>query len=773
MELLDNTPVQSKNINLKKEISKYLRNWYWILLSMLLFYTAARIYLRYAEPYYLSKTSLKLYESKNSSSALSDLKNLGMGVSGDEELKSETAVIISKPILVQVVENLGLNISYFNQGTIKETEMYNDAPVSVRLISVQNPKAFNGAVFIIEPSGKGGFKVTEGEHSGKVFSLNKPVEFSFGTLVVQNKAGFGFARPIKLIIQSTRNTVKNLENAISVSIPEEKGLIMELSLTGTVPEKSEDILNELTAQYNKDGIKDKNLEAQNTQDFINERLNVITEDLSGIENQKEGFKRQNNITDIETQANLALNNSNENTKQLIQYSTQLDLVNSIYKATSGDKLLPSNMGLSPLTENYISQYNELLLTRNKTLKQATGLNPSVIDLNKQVSEMKDVIRRNLQESKETLQLQIAHVQGQLNADRSKINKFPTQEKIFRSIDRQQGLKEQLYLYLLQKREENAITLQVATPKAKIVNPAYTLGKVKPNNKAITTGALAAGFLLPLLFLFVKYSLDTKVRSKEQVVSHIPDASVIAEIPVHEQENQIVKADDFSFFAESFRILTSNLKFMLRAKIEDGKGVILVTSTVKGEGKTTIAMNTALALAGKSKVLILGADIRNPQLHRFIDGKNVGLTDYLVSDSSSPETFVKNSGISKNLDVMFSGAIAPNPNDLLDMQKFDNMIAHLRSSYDYVVIDSAPVMLVSDSLHLIEVSDLVLYVVKSDFTEKEMLDFAAEFRANNKIGNIAYVLNNVKPENSRYGRKYGYGYYNDSPKKSFLKKLFGN
>ena len=533
---------------------------------------------------------------------------------------------------------------------------------------------------------------------------------------------------------------------------------MDLSLIGPVPQKSEDILNELAKQYIVDGVNDKNQEAQNTQDFINERLEIITEDLSGIEGEKERFKRTNQITNLEAQANIAVNNAEENTKVILTQSMQLDLINSVLSASAGNQLLPSGMGLPSGAESSIAEYNNLMLTRNRVLKQATSENPAVIEMNKQIASLKNLIRQNLMESRETLQLQIAQAQGQLNIAKGNISKFPTQEKMFRSIDRQQNLKEQLYLYLLQKREENAITLAVTAPKAKIINPAFTTGVVKPDRQQIMYGSLAAGLLLPLVFFFAANTLNTRVHTKLDILGEIPEASVIAEIPFNPNEDAVVHPNDFSVFAESFRILSSNLKYVIRAKELHHSGVILVTSSVKGEGKTTISMNLALTLAGKSKVLVMGADIRNPQLQRFVPGENRGLTDYLISEDTDASSYIVPSKINDNLDVLFSGQIAPNPNDLLDMDKFDLLIAELKMKYDYVVFDSAPVMLVSDTLHLIENSDVVLYAVKSDFTDKEMITFAAGFQKENRIKNMAFILNSVKPENTRYGKKYGYGYY---------------
>ena len=756
MELLENSasPKRTKKVNLKKEIGKYLKKWPWFLLSLALFYTTARIYLRYTKPQYSSKTSLKLRESKGNSSTLSDLKNLGMGVSGDNELQGETTIIVSKPILAAVAKNLNLEVSFFSLGTIKEVELYQDSPLSAKIISIDQPELFSSATYTINPVGKNSYKI---EGSNTEYRFGSRAKFPFGVVVI-NAEGGALTYPIKVVFRSINAAVASMEGSINVTLPENKGLLMEVFMVGPVPKKSEDILNELSRQYIIDGVNDKNQEANNTRDFINERLAVITDDLSGIEGEKERFKQTNQITNLEAQGSMALSKADENTKIILSQSMQLDLINSVLSASASEQLLPSGMGLSSGAESNIAEYNKLLLTRNRVLKQATGENPAVIEMNKQISAIKNLLRKNLIESRETLELQIAQANAQLNLAKGNISKYPTQEKMFRSIDRQQTLKEQLYLYLLQKREENAITLAVTAPKAKVVNPAYTIGIVKPNKDQIMYGALAVGFLLPLIFFIGWETLDTKVHTKQQILSEIPEASVIAEIPVNVLENDMVHPNDFSVFAESFRILGSNLKYLLKAKNVINGGVILVTSSIKGEGKTTISMNTALTLAGKSKVIIVGADIRNPQIHRFVKGKNIGLTDYLVSDKTNADSYIINSLVNENLDVLFSGQIAPNPNDLLDMQKFDDLIIDLKSKYDFVVLDSAPVMLVSDTLHLVENSDVVLYVVKSDFTEKEMIDFAAGFQRENGIKNMAFVLNSVKPENTRYGKKYGYGYY---------------
>jgi len=766
--------IKKKRLNIRKEVFKYLRYWYLILLSMLMFYIGAKLYLRYTTPQYLSKTTLQFLESKTKGgAALTDLTTLGNGLEGDTELQGEATAILSKPTLAKVVGKLNMNVSFFGVGAVKENELYTSSPLVGNIVAITDSK-FSSVSYVVTSSGIGIYELSEGPlFKGKnKFRFGEVATLPFGKMVLGLKSGNRSFEQVKVVFRSTPNLVSSLENSVIVSLPQNKGLMMELSLIGPVPAKSENILNSLTEQYKEEGVKDRNAEAQNTQDFINGRLAIISEDLSGIEGEKENFKRTNELTDLDTQANLAVTNTNENTKQYIAYATQLDLINSIYSASVAEQLLPSNMGLSPVTEGYLAKYNEMLLTRNRTLKQATVQNPSIIQLNRDISEMKGLIRQNLLETKATIQLQIANLKAQLGSDKAKIYKYPTQEKIFRGIERQQNLKEQLYLYLLQKREENAITLAVTAPKAKVLNPAYTVGIVKPDRQQIILGSQLAGLLLPLVILFARYAADSKVHTKDQVQAHIPNASIVAEIPNNDEDTlALLKQNDFTVFAESFRILTSNLKFILRSK-ENGTqgGVILVTSSVKGEGKTTVAMNTALTLAGSARVLIVGADIRNPQLHRFVKEQKKGLTDYLISNDLSVDPYIVPSGLHNNLDVLFSGAIAPNPNDLLDMNKFDEMINSLRDEYQYIILDSAPVMLVSDSLHLIDISDLILYIIKAGYTDNQMLDFAEEFQQIHNIHNISFVLNNVKPEDSRYGSKYGYGYYTDHTIKKGSRKF---
>ncbi|PZU84827.1 MAG: tyrosine protein kinase [Chryseobacterium sp.] len=772
MEFLDQDFHPNKKINFKKEVSRFFKYWPWIILSIIVFYLGSYFYLKYTQPQYQSRTTLLFQEATNSGrGALGDLKSLGMGISGDNELEGETAIIVSKPILYKVGKNLNLDVNFISQGKIREIELYDTSPYLGKIVSTN--ENFRGASYYIEPAGSQKYRLMEGsliDKNKNTFKYDELVDLPWGKIIISKRKG-EIPYRLKVSFQSSKSMIGALESNIKAQVT--GGLLMDVSIIGAIPQKSEDILNELTKQYNIDGINDKNIEAENTQNFINDRLNLISQDLEKIEGDKENFKKANNITNLDTQTDIAVNRLTGNVENVFNQSVQLEILNAISAMANNGKeqLFPTGLGLANATESLLSQYNELLLSKKRTLKQATTLNPAIKTFDKDLSELLNSIRRNVQESRSQLEKRIGQTNFELGQDKAAIYKYPTQERTFRNIERQRNLKESLYLYLLQKREENAITLAVTAPKAKVVNPAYTVGVVNPNYNQVKTASVIIGLLFPLAILFIIRILDTKIRTKEDIEGEAPNIPVIAEIPFDGSGKTLVEKNDFTIFAESFRILISNIKFILRSKKIDKGGVILVTSSVKGEGKTTVSMNTALSLSGSGRVLIIGADIRNPQLHRFLDKNKRGLTDYLVSDNEDVHSYIVKSNLDKNLDVLFSGAKAPNPNDLLDMKKFDDMIDILKTEYDYIIMDSAPVMLVSDSMHLVDIADLVIYTVKSEFSDNEMIMFAQNFRRDNQINNMVFALNNVKPEYSKYGYKYGYGYYSYIKPQSKLTKLF--
>lgn len=780
MEYLDATPAQEKNAgDIKRQIQRYLRYWPFFLITVLVFLTAAYLYLRYTTPQYQSKASLyiKTTGKKGDFTGLSDMQAMALpsGV-GTNELDNEISVIQSKPLMMNVVKKLNLDVKLVKEGNIREFDWYVDAPVKGSVLELKNPRNFGSKEYTLTPLKGNAFKLSGGKKEISGY-YGAPVKDEFGSFVLHRISGTSFTEPVKMVITNPQIVADRLESSIKVQIPQKKSSILELSRVGVDPQRSEDILSEVIAQYNAEGIRDRNTEAMATAAFVDERLDLITKELGGIESQKENFKEANRIADLQIQAQMSLQNASENTKKLMDLSTQLEMVDAVLQAagsSSNEQLLPTNVGMPSGLDPIISEYNQLVLARNRTAKQATGANPSIVQFNKDIASLRDLIRDNLRKSKAGLQQAIGQVQGQISKSSGDLSRFPQQERMFRNIERQQNLKEALFLYLLQKREETSLAMAVTAPKAKVVNPAYTLSApVSPKKDIIYLGAFILGLAFPALILSIRFALDTYVHNRKQIRQAIPDAVILGEIPnAGKDSDALIKYNDFSSFAEAFRIMFTNMKFILK-KVPQGQApVILVTSSVKGEGKTTISINTALTLAQNRKVLLIGADIRNPQLKRFMEVTRIGLSDFLADASMPVEQVIAVSPFSEKLDILHSGTIPPNPTELLDSPKFGTMLEELKTQYDYIVIDTAPVMMVSDSYSLMEHADLLLFVMRAEHTDKEMLEFADQLMHDKAKGKMGIVLNDVQDMHLSYGNKYGYGYYTESRsnKKSWLSRM---
>lgn len=771
-------------LNFRKISGKYLRKWPWFIFSVLCFMIAAYLYIRYTVPQYQSITTLK-FDKKQSdiTSALSDLDNLGIGLGNADELKSEVAVISSRPILTEVVKNLNLNVQYFSGGEIKDSELFINLPVTAKIIAYNQKaaKKFVSSEYLIKKSDNATFILWNEKHGTIKGSYNVPVKLDFGTVIFSKNNAIPFKSKYIIVFWNEIERVKKLEQKINVDLPDPKAMLINISLVGAVPEKSEAILNEVTKQYNLDGLRDKNMQSKNTQDFIDKRLEVITRDLSGVENRKEDFQNSNRIFDLQAQAQLALQNTSENTKALLQQQTQLDLLNSLTAEASGNKnnqLMPSNLGLSPLLEGAISKYNELLIIRNKTLKQATNENPAVVEMNREIASLKEIVQDNIREQKQSVQTSIAKLNGEISSSNGLMNKVPGQTKIYRGIERQQNLKEQLFLYLLQKREENAINLSINVPIAKIVNPAFTQDiEVAPKRKAIFLAAIILGLLFPIVVIYLLSIWDDKIYNRDDIKVK-SSLGILADIPsLKANVNHLVQQNDFSELAESFRILVSNLKFVLPTK--DSAKVIMVTSSVKGEGKTLVSVNLALTLGNKNgRSLLIGSDVRNPQIQRYDSEpvKRKGLTEYLYDDSVDVDNLIHTSDTNSYCDIIYAGTIPPNPQELLSNGRYQNLIEKLSSEYEYIIIDSAPLMLVSDTLSIADVADATLYVIRSGISRNVLVDFANNLVKESKIKNVSFVINDVSKNAGGYGYGYGYNYgygygYSTDQEKRWWTKIF--
>lgn len=761
-----------QKIDLKKVIGRYLKKWPWFLGSLLLCLVAAWLYLRYAPVIYQTRASVFVAKAskKGGSGGLTDLQNISLtGGLSETDIEDEISMLKAKPLMLRVVKELNLDMQFIYEGNVRTNELFSDGPLDGKVTHLREPRKFKQQAYTIRPASNTSFKLSAEGKPDRIFRYDVPVQEEFGTFVVSRHPAVEFKGPLKLVVRNAALAAEDLERSLTLGVPGKNSAVIEMSRNGENPDKSEAALNQLIRQFNLDAIENKNQEAENTAKFIDERLDLITRELGTIESQKEAFKRSNQITDLETQAKLSVENANEATKKIMDVGTQLEMVNSVLafaNSANNEQLLPSNMGMPAGLDQLISDYNQLVLTRNRTLRQATPANPAVQQFNRDIAATRNLVRDNLVKTRATLQNTLSDLQARVNESREGIAKFPGQERQFRNIDRQQNIKEALYLYLLQKREETSISLAVTTPKARVVNPAYTVAQpVAPKKQIIYLGGFLLGLLLPFLGFYGYFAFDTKVKTKKDLSDALPDVPVLAEVPtVGKDDSDLMGKNDLSVYAEAFRILTANLKFML-TKISGNAPVILFTSSVKGEGKTTVSVNSALSLSSTKKVIIIGADLRNPQLERYIVPGARGLSDYLADATVHTEDIIHPSGLTPNLDTISSGTIPPNPTDLLEDSRLADLLTDLRQRYDYVLIDSAPLMMVSDSFHILRHSDVLVYIVRARYTEKELLDYAGTVAKDDNVSRMALVLNDVDKEEMRYGYggKYGYGYHDETKK----------
>ena len=662
LQAIQSLPQRVKKIEFKKELFKYLRMWYWFVLSLLFFIACAKVYLRYTTPQFLSKASVYLNGSIRKSSGfvgLNDLQNMGTGPSKNT-MGDEIALMKSKPILLQVVKNLNLDTKVFVEGKVKKVEFYDDSPIQAKILKINNPD-FGGETYEISPKDDFSFYLKKRENgSKKSYFFNIPINLGFGEVILNKKNNLIFDSSYNISFLNAKNIANQIEGSISIFSKEDSN-ILELNRTGEIPKMSEDILDELIKVYNDDAVKDKKFEASNSAEFIKDRLKIITAELANIEGKKTSYKKANNIFDIENQAQVSISGLDQGTQKSLELNAQLELVNSVLAMVNAknEQLLPTNLGIPNAADGLMNQYNELILLRNKTLRQATPANPVIIQFNKEISLLKNLIKDNLLKSKDLLSKNLSYQQSKISQYKNEMTMFPEQENFFKNIDRQQKIKEALYLYLLQKNEEINMALAVTAPKVKVMNPAFTTGKVFPNDGKIMMYAYGLGFLIPLFLIFLKNALNTYIYSKADILDFTKEISVVAEIPTIEKGNaDIIGKNDLSSFAESFRILNSNIKYFFNK--DEKCPVILITSSIKGEGKTTVSVKTALTLALTKNVLIIGADIRNPQLKRFMKLHGQGLSEFLSDYNAKPQDFIQETSINKNLKLIHSGAIAPNP-----------------------------------------------------------------------------------------------------------------
>ena len=766
-----------EKINYQELLFRYIIHWPWFVASVLVCLIGAWVYLHFQTPVYQVSASIMIKDDKKGSGS-TDLGNLGIGgvITSTQGIDNEIEVLRSKTILKEVVNNLELYITYYDEDEFPEKELYQTSPVIVNLTAQEADKLPGSALLAMKLSPEGvldvNLKVGLNEYNQRFEKLPAVLPTDAGT--------FGFAlkdslsggqmeghkgeRHIRAVVSRPFGVAKGYQGALSIAPTSRTTSVAVVSLMNTNIQRARDFINKLMEMYNRNTNNDKNEVAEKTREFINERIKIIDEELGSTEDKLEAFKRNAGLTDISSDAQLAVSGNAEYEKRRVDNGTQINLVRDLIKYINNPsneyELLPGNIGLSDAgLTTQIGRYNELIIERKRLLRTSTESNPMIVNLDTSIRAMKSNVQAAINGTLQGLLIVKADLEREAGRFSRRISDAPGQERQYVSIARQQEIKAGLYLMLLQKREENAITLAATANNAKIIDePAGEGGPVSPKPRIIYLIALVVGVGLPVGTIFLidltKFKIDG--RGDVEKLTRLP---IVGDVPLtNEKAGSIaVFENQNTLMSETFRHIRTNLQFML----ENDQKVILVTSTVSGEGKSFISSNLAISLSllGK-RVIIVGLDIRKPGLNKIfnIPRKEQGITQYLSNPEKNLMDFVQPSDVSKNLYILPGGIVPPNPTELLARDGLDKAIETLKKNFDYVILDTAPAGMVTDTLLVGRVADLSVYVCRADYSRKAEFTLINELAADNKLPNICTIINGLDLKKKKYGYYYGYGKY---------------
>ena len=776
---------KEENIDVKELLFKYLIHWPWFVGAVVACLIAAWVYLHISTPVYNISATVLIKDDKKGGGAgmLSGLESLGLDgmISSSQNIDNEIEVLRSKTIAKEVVEDLGLYISYVDEDEFPSKNMYKTSPVQVSLTPQEADLLDKPMVVKMALQPQGSMDVTVKIDDDEYQKHFEKLPAVFPT----NKGTLAFFQTLDSILPSKKSskeivgverTVRNITAVINKPLAVAKGYcgsmtieptskttsVAVISLKNSNVQRGKDFINKLLEMYNINTNNDKNEVAQKTAEFINERISIISKELGSTEKDLESFKRGAGITDLTSDAQIALTGSAEYEKKRVENQTQINLLQDLqkYMQNEGYEVLPSNIGLQDVNlAAAINRYNEVLVERKRLLRTSTENNPTIINLDTSISAMKENVQVSLDRVLRGLFITKADLDREASRYSRRISEAPGQEREFVSIARQQEIKAGLYLMLLQKREENAITLAATANNAKIIDDAIADdAPVSPKGKMIYLVALVLGVGIPVGVIYLLELTKFKIEGRSDV-EKLTNVPIVGDIPLTDEKQGAIAVfeNQNNLMSETFRNIRTNLQFML----ENDKKVILVTSTVSGEGKSFISANLAISLSllGK-KVIIVGLDIRKPGLNKVfnIPRKEVGITQYLANPEKNLMDLVQPSDVSKNLYILPGGTVPPNPTELLARDGLDKAIETLKKSFDYVILDTAPVGMVTDTLLIGRVADLSVYVCRADYTHKNEYTLINELAENNKLPKLCTVINGLDLKRRKYGYYYGYGKY---------------
>lgn len=768
-------------------------NWKWFVLSLIVCLGIGYLYLRYATPAYQASTKVLIKDDDDSkrrgslgSSMIQSAANLGF-MSNSNGIDNEIEILSAHDLAQLAVHDMKIYVNYYHKSAFKDPLVYKEQEVSVDL-DLPHLKKLNAPIKLsIEKEGtkyhvKGTYNLPidafsfekEASEFEKTFDrLPATISTRVGTLTFTPSKIYKLedGEVLKAVIVSPEMAAKQYTKNLTVSQTSKTTTIAELVLNDENPQRALDYLNTLLKVYNRQANEDKNEIAYRTEQFINNRLQKINAELGNTEGQLESYKKRNKVIEMKLNATATIANSDAYAQKLQDANTQVELLNELgkYMNEPGNKYqpIPSNVGLTDESSTeLINQYNKIALDRNNALHAASETSPTVTPLTAQLDALTTSIKRAMRQAKLGMEIQRNSIAKQAAEYAGQIGNSPEQERVLTQIGRQQEVKSGLYLMLLEKREENSISLAATADKGKIIDAPSFIGKVSPKSSIIMLIALVLGLAIPAGILFLIEFFKYKIEGHEDVIK-LTQIPVIADIPVASDAAKkegkadiVVHQNVNNLMEEIFRGLRTNIQFMLKS---DEK-VMMFTSSTSGEGKTFVASNIgiSLALLGK-KVIMVGLDIRKPRLAELfqIDNHHNGITNLIVRDHNSWEDIqnqILSSGVNSKLDLLMAGPVPPNPGELVTRASLDDIINQLKQHYDYVILDTAPVGLVNDSLQLGRLADLCVYVCRADYTPKASFGMINGLNAEKKLPNMCLVLNGVDLSKKKHSFYYGVGKY---------------
>lgn len=764
-------------MDLKLIINSYLKHWKWFAVAIIIATVLAFFKIRYSIPEYNATAKIKIVEDNTKSSELSAFQDLDILSGGKNNVEDEIESIVSRSNFMQVVKRLGLNIKIETIGNVIDTEVYQSPyPFSLEFKSLDSVLYKQKGSFLIKiVSGtKIGFTESEDEPS-KTIELDTTIHTEIGDIVISPKKDIinnYIGTKYRVTVLPIEDVAGIYKKKVNINQIGKKSSILNLSINSTNPEKGRDILNTLIMTYNDNAIANQKYLADKTSEFINNRISKIYSSLTEIDSTAENFMEGRGITDIASQSNLNMNISAQSEQELQATTVQLNIAESMVNSISNESgygLIVSNLDNNAV-QGTVGSYNQLAMQRKRLLESTGESHPDVIQLTQQMNSMKSNIVSNLKSVVSNYSVRANNLSKQLAKSNSRLYSTAGNSRALNEISRDQDNMAALYQYLIRKREEAQIKAASTSPKCEIIDAAYNPTKfpVSPKKPVILLAFLIIGMLVPFSVIYAKDLLDNKIHNKLDLEKLVGSTPVLAEIPSMGKNASLVKKNDRSVLAESFRILRTNIDYLIQSKTNGKKNnVIYVTSSVSGEGKTFLASNLALIFANTGKkVLLVGADIRNPKLYTFFDAseekgnkrtKNTGLTEYLTSDIKIKDIVKSTVYGETELDIIYSGKIPPNPAELLMSSKMESLLKEVSETYDYVIVDTAPMVVVTDTLLISKYADQLLYVTRAGSTENKVIQHPIHLKEEGKISNLSFIVNDVPEADLGYGGKYGYGY----------------